>query len=70
MKVVLVVKIETESCVCVYIVQEVYRVAQGLLTRAREDRENGLTYIQSGWALIAAYISLGTILSVFGGWEV
>ena len=55
---------------CVCIVQEVYRVAQGLLTKAREDKENGLTYIQSGWALIAAYISLGTILSVFGGWEV
>ena len=47
-------------CVCVF-VQEVYRAAQGLLTKAREDKENGLTYIQSGWALIAAYISLGTI---------
>ena len=40
-------------------IQEVYRAAQGLLTKGRDDKENGPSHIQTGWALFAAYISLG-----------
>ena len=45
---------------CMYVtIQDVYREAQNLISSARDDKENGLSKIQSGWALIGAYISLG-----------
>ena len=46
-------------CVALCVPQEVYRAAQSLISRARDDKEHGPANIQSGWALIGAYISLG-----------
>ena len=45
-----------------YTIQEVYSVAQSLISRGREEREHGPANIQSGWALIGAYISLGELV--------